>query len=77
MRKRVAVLAIEGLCIPEVYTGRSSVRLPERGIFLRSLAEHEWVYLSVSPRIYTLDDFWEESLTLRSSLQELAEGLGG
>ena len=71
------MLAIEGLCIPGVSTGRSSPRFPGGGIFLRSLAEHDWVYLSVSPRIYTLDDFWEESLTLRSSLQELAEGLGG
>jgi hypothetical protein len=71
------VVAVEGICIPWVALGRSRVIEGAGRLFLKSRAENEWVYLSLSPDIYTLEDFWEESAALGTSLEDLQEGWGG
>ena len=71
------MLVIDGICIPRISLGRARKSAWEGSIFLRSHAEHDWTYLSLSPKVYTLEDFWEESSALVSSLEELREGPGG
>jgi hypothetical protein len=70
------MLAIEGICVPRFFLGRSVLPEERGGVFLRSHAEHEWIYLSLSPNIYTLEDFWEESAVLLSRMDDLTEAPG-
>jgi hypothetical protein len=70
------MLAIEGICVPRFFLGRSSLPGERGGVFLRSHAENAWDYLSLSPNSYTLEDFWEESSVLLSRLDDLTEEPG-
>jgi hypothetical protein len=72
-----SMLVIDGICIPRFSLGRARERMAEGSVFLRSRAEHDWVYLSLTPKVYTLEDFWEESASVVSSLEEILEGPGG
>lgn len=67
----VAMIAVEAISVPSGPWGRR--RRGGGGVVPRSCAESEWVYVSSEPTVYTLEDFWEEAMALRSRLEELVE----
>jgi hypothetical protein len=70
----LGMISVEAISIPPGAWGRRSA---EAGAVVpRCSAENEWPYVSSEPAVYTLEDFWEEALVLRSSLEKLGEPWG-
>lgn len=71
------MLVVKGICIPRVCFGRKPSLEVAGGIFLRSRAERQWVYLSLIPNTSTLEDLWDKTPRPQLHCGDPSERLGG